>query len=159
MRTTTGIIVSALLVSLGANAGEGQEDMKPYPAAESGFQRMVFHLPGKPNEAEHKVQIMVGKTLLVDCNQNWFMGQLEARVATGWGYPYFVLEKVDGPASTMMACPPGEEKKKAFVSVRGEGFLRRYNSKLPVVVYVPGDFEVRYRIWAAGKEVGRAEER
>ena len=86
------------------------------------------------------------------------MGGLERRVAEGWGYPYFVLAAVAGPASTMMACPPGEEKVEAFVSVRGAGFLQRYNSKLPVVVYVPEGFEVRYRIWSAGDEIGRAEE-
>ena len=40
--------------------------------------------------------------------------------------------------------------------MRGEGFLIRYNSKLPVVVYVPDEFEVRYRIWTAGDRVERA---
>ncbi len=45
------------------------------------------------------------------------------------------------------------------MAVRGEGFLLRYNSKLPVVVYVPEGFEVRYRIWQAGEKVIRAERR
>jgi ecotin len=67
------------------------------------------------------------------------------------------LEKVVGPASTKMACPPGEGKTEAFVAVRGEGFLQPYNSKLPVVVYVPDGFEVRYRIWTAGQVTQRAE--
>jgi len=56
----------------------------------------------------------------------------------------------------MMACPPGDTKTEAFVLVRGTGFKQRYNSKLPVVVYVPKDFEVRFRIWSAGDEVGQA---
>ena len=158
MRTTKIMIMLALLAPLGACAAQGQDDMKPYPAAEEGFQRMVFRVPVKQNESDHEVQIMVGKTLLVDCNQTWFMGRLEKQVAKSWGYSYFVLEEVAGPASTMMACPPGEEKTEAFVSVRGEGFLQSYNSKLPVVVYVPQGFEVRYRIWSAGGEIGRAEE-
>ncbi len=152
------MIMLAMLVPLGVNAGKGQDDMKPYPAAEEGFRRMVFRVPSKQNEADRKVQIMVGKNMLVDCNQTWFMGRLEKQVAAGWGYPYFVLERVAGPASTMKACPPGEEKVEAFVSVRGEGFLQRYNSQLPVVVYVPKGFEVRFRIWSAGEETGRAEE-
>ena len=151
------MIVLALLVPLAASAGVDHDDMKPYPAAEEGYQRMVFRVPVKQNEADHKVQIMVGKTLPVDCNQTWFMGRLQKQVAKGWGYSYFLVEKVAGPASTMMACPPDEEKTEAFVSVRGEGFLQRYNSKLPVVVYVPEGFEVRYRIWSAGDELGRAE--
>ena len=57
----------------------------------------------------------------------------------------------------MMACPPGQEKTEAFVLVGGEGLLVRYNGKLPVVTYVPEGFEVRYRIWAAGEAVGRAQ--
>ena len=60
-----------------------------------------------------------------------------------------------GPASTLMACPDGK-KKQAFVPVVGDGFLLRYNSKLPVVVYVPNDVEVRYRIWSASDKVGTA---
>ncbi|HWD31650.1 MAG TPA: ecotin family protein, partial [Pseudomonas sp.] len=35
-------------------------------------------------------------------------------------------------------------------------FLLRYNSKLPVVVYVPQGVEVRFRIWSASDEVKNA---
>jgi ecotin len=56
----------------------------------------------------------------------------------------------------MMACPPESTPQESFVAVRGAGFLQRYNSKLPVVTYVPEGFEVRYRIWTAGEEQGPA---
>jgi ecotin len=114
---------------------------------------MVFRVPALENETERKIEIIVGKTMMVDCNRTWFGGDLERRVAEGWGFPYFVLERAAGPASTRMACPPGQEKHEAFVHVRGEGYLQRYNSKLPIVVYVPRGFQVRYRIWQAGQEV------
>lgn len=159
MKSMKRMVVLALFLPLGTSAGEDPADMKPYPAAREGFQRMVFRVPVKQSEADHKVEITVGKTLSVDCNRTWFMGRLEKEVAEGWGYPYFVLEEAAGPASTRMACPPGEAKTEAFVSVRGEGFLQRYNSKLPVVVYVPEGFQVRYRIWSAGEELGRAEQK
>lgn len=32
----------------------------------------------------------------------------------------------------------------------------RYNSKLPVVVYVPDGLEVSYRIWGADEKIGKA---
>ncbi|MNT95848.1 Ecotin precursor [compost metagenome] len=54
-----------------------------------------------------------------------------------------------------MACPDGK-KKQAFVPVVGEGFMLRYNSKLPVVVYVPEGVEVRYRVWSASNKVKKA---
>ncbi len=54
-----------------------------------------------------------------------------------------------------MACPDSK-KTEAFVPVVGDGFLLRYNSKLPVVVYVPKDVEVRYRVWSASQDVQKA---
>lgn len=54
-----------------------------------------------------------------------------------------------------MACP-GQKKEQRFIPVVGEGFLLRYNSKLPIVVYAPKDVEVRYRIWSASEKVEKA---
>lgn len=50
--------------------------------------------------------------------------------------------------STMMAAPEGSEKVKKFVS--GTPLLIRYNSRLPIVVYAPEGYEIKYRIWTAG---------
>jgi ecotin len=47
----------------------------------------------------------------------------------------------------MMACP-GEDKRTAFVAVNLEDPMLRYNSKLPIVVYAPDGFSVRYRTWS-----------
>ena len=145
--------------AINVSAGAQDDEMKPYPAAEPGFVRMVFEVPEVANDSDHKVEIMVGKTMMVDCNPSRFGGDLERRIAEGWGYSYFVLTKVQGPASTMMACHPGEEKTAAFVQVGGQGFIQPYNSKLPVVTYVPEGFSVRYRIWTAGETIGTAEAR
>ncbi|MNN83904.1 Ecotin precursor [compost metagenome] len=57
--------------------------------------------------------------------------------------------------STLMACPDGKSTQD-FVPVVGDGFLLRYNSKLPIVLYVPKDIEVRYRIWSASNKVEKA---
>jgi len=130
--------------------------MKPYPPAEDGYKRMVIHLQSLADEDTSKLEIIIGKTIKVDCNRHWFGGQVTEEIAKGWGFPYFVLKSVTGPASTLMACPPDKKEQDTFVQVRGEGDLIRYNSKLPIVVYVPVDFEVRYRIWTAKEESGVA---
>ncbi|MFO5965074.1 ecotin family protein, partial [Pseudomonas aeruginosa] len=58
------------------------------------------------------------------------------------------VRAVGSPSSTGM--------EQRFIPVVGEGFLLRYNSKLPIVVYAPKDVEVRYRIWSASEKVEKA---
>jgi ecotin len=131
--------------------------MKPYPQAEDGYKRMVIHLPALADEDASKLELIIGKTIKVDCNRHWFGGQLTEEVAKGWGFSYFILKSVTGPASTLMACPPDMKEQEVFVQVRGADALLRYNSKLPVVVYVPAGFKVHYRIWTGGEVSGAAQ--
>ncbi|HDR8955040.1 serine protease inhibitor ecotin [Burkholderia vietnamiensis] len=131
------------------------ESIKMFPQPAAGQQRAVIALPALDNEADARVELMIGKTLPTDCNQQWFGGELTAEDVKGWGYTYYRLTDVKGPASTLMACP-GQAPQQRFVPVRGDGQLLRYNSRLPLVVYVPEGFEVRYRVWHASKDVGQA---
>ncbi len=151
------LVLLAAVFPLETPADKGGGDLKPYPAPADGFERWVFRVPALVQEQDRKVEIVVGKILSVDCNPIRFGGNLEQRSVEGWGYPFYTVEKVYCPASTLMACPPGHERTDAFVSVQGQGFLRRYNSKLPMVLYVPEGFQVRYRIWSAGADVGWAQ--
>lgn len=152
--TTVGLIVAGL--SCAAHAAK-LEEVAPFPKAESGFTRQVIHLAPQPREDSYQVEILAGKTLKVDCNRQRLGGMLEEKNLEGWGYPFYRLEKVIGPMSTMMACPDGKTKED-FVPVVGDGFMLRYNSKLPIVLYVPTDVEVRYRIWSASSKVESAKQ-
>lgn len=156
MKYTINILLSASMLFLVTTLAAETASMQPYPPPEEGYSRMVFRVPAAMDESAQKVEIIVGKTLAVDCNRTQFGGELISRVAEGWGYPYYVIENIGAPMSTRMACPPGYENADEFVRVAGEGFLQRYNSKLPVVVYVPEGFEVRYRIWTAQDDIRRA---
>ncbi|MCP1622524.1 serine protease inhibitor ecotin [Pseudomonas nitroreducens] len=148
---------TALLLSATATFANAAklEDVAPYPKAEDGFVRQVIHLPRQAQEDNFKVEILAGKTLTVDCNRQRLGGTLEEQTLEGWGYPYYRLDKVSGPASTLMACPDGKTRQE-FVPVVGDGFVLRYNSKLPIVIYTPKDVEVRYRLWSASEKVEKA---
>jgi len=59
-------------------------------------------------------------------------------------------------AGTLMAVDPKAPQADRFITLRGDPQLLRYNSQLPLVVYVPKDVEVRYRLWRASPTTQRA---
>ncbi len=71
-----------------------------------------------------------------------------------WGFYWGGIENCTlGPmAGTLMAVDPAAPKVPRFVTLGGDPSLVRYNSRLPLVVYVPEGVEVRYRIWAAAQK-------
>lgn len=163
MKKNSTLAVSLLAiacVSTGALAAEQPlEKVAPYPKAEQGMKRQVIQLPQQPDESAYKVELMIGQTLEVDCNRHRLGGQLESKTLEGWGYDYYVFDKVTSPISTMMACPNGKKEKKFITAGLGDAAMLRYNSKLPIVVYTPANVEVKYRIWKAEETTGNAVER
>jgi ecotin len=150
-------LLSLCVMLSGVQSAVADIDMRPYPQAQPGMLRYVFQVPPVQHPENRRIEILVGQERLVDCNQTWFGGELHTRTARGWGYGYFVLEKVGPAVSTLMACPPDQEKHKDFVQVRGNGYMQSYDSRLPFVVYVPDGFEVHYRVWTAASEPQHAD--
>lgn len=148
----------SLTVALSAATAGAADALSPFPSAAAGQQRYVITLEPRADEPLQQVELLIGKTLEVDCNLHKFMGTLRRETISGWGYTYYTVEEIHGPAGTMMACPK-DSKKDAFVTLGGEPHWVRYNSKLPVVVYVPEGFQVRYRIWSAAEPAMRAQRR
>ena len=162
MKTIVPAVLFAAFASASAWAASNDagaqplEKVAPYPKAEKGMTRQVIQLPAQQDEANFKVELLIGKTLEVDCNQHRLGGQLESKTLEGWGYDYYVFDKVTSPVSTMMACPDGKKEKKFVTAYLGDNSLLRYNSKLPIVVYTPENVEVKYRVWKADENVGQA---
>lgn len=131
---------------------KARKQLKAYPEAEEGMVRYVLYLEPKEDESLYRVELQIGKVIETDgVNRYGFGGQVEKKTVKGWGYNMYVVDEgaFDNPFSTRMGVPPGTPKVKKFVRLGGEPDLVRYNSKLPIVVYVPAGGEVRYRTWEA----------
>jgi ecotin len=140
-------LLVSLVLFLG-NTVQSEENLKAFPPAEAGSDRYVLQLPEVADESLIKVELIVGKKVVVDSvNRYFYGGALKTVNIPGWGFDRFVLENLGPMAGTRIGVDPNEPKSERFVSLGGEPFLIRYNSKLPVVVYVPSGVEVRYRLW------------
>jgi len=155
----TRMLALGLLVFCGSAFGDEHPELKAFPPAQEGTVRFVIALPHKERgeEDDFKVELIVGKEMLTDgVNLVRLGSSIEPRTLEGWGY---TLYEVTGPSetiSTLMAPPEGAPKVKAFVTAAP--LHVRYNSRLPIVVYVPGGYEVRYRIWSASETTHKADE-
>lgn len=124
------------------------DPLEAFPEAEKGFTRHVIQLPIGNFENDLRIELLPGKVEEVDCNATHYAGEIVEKTLDGWGYNYYLLPEVKGPVSTMMACPD-DSKRRQFVPVSSPGSLLHYNSRLPVVVYLPDGFELRWRTWVA----------
>lgn len=161
MKTFVPAVIIAALASAStwaasSDAAQPLEKIAPYPQAEKGMKRQVITLPPQQDESPLKVELLIGQTLNVDCNPHRFGGKLETKTLEGWGYDYYVFDKLTSPVSTLMACPEGKKEQKFVTAWLGEDAMLRYNSKLPIVVYTPANVEVKYRIWKADDNVQNA---
>jgi ecotin len=138
--------------------GAEHPELKAFPPAKDGMERFVIVLQHKERgeEDDFQVEIIVGKEMLTDGVNRVRLGNtIEPRPLPGWGYTYYEVIGSSASMSTMMAPPPGAPMVKTFVT--GTPLLVRYNSRLPIVVYVPTGYEVRYRIWLAPGTAEKAE--
>lgn len=148
-----------MLLLLLSPPGNAQDNLKAFPPAGKGMVRHVLQLPEKTDEEAFKVELVVGKIVQTDArNRYFFGGRIEAETVKGWGFTFYMVRELGPMAGTLMAVDPNEPKVSRFITLGGEPFLVRYNSRLPIVVYAPEGVEVRYRIWSAGAETETMEE-
>ncbi len=137
-------------------------DGAAYPAAAAGERRWVIQLPGvlpptadpalSPDPADWRVQLIVGRSLLLDCNRHTLAGKLVQETPPGAPGPVIRVQGAGPVLSTRMACPPEPPPRRGFLPIgAGKPFVVPYNASRPIVVYAPQDLEVRWRLWKAEK--------
>jgi ecotin len=157
MRVTLAVtVIFTVFMVCSVNAGD---NMKAFPPYDQGQIRYVIHLAEQDEESNYQVELIVGQTVKVDeSNQYFFGGQIKKENIVGWGFTRYVVSELGPMAGTLMAVDPNAPKVDRFIRLGGEPYLIRYNSRLPVVVYVPEGVDVRYRIWRAEPESKAANE-
>ena len=122
-------------------------DLKPYPAPAPGERRWVIQLSGllppspdpalSANPADWRVELIAGRNLELDCNRVMFSGRLRSQPVAGTELRVVRISEVSPLASTRMACPPGEPKRRAFVPMGGKPFVVPDDVSRPIVLYAP----------------------
>lgn len=160
MRTRNLIMLScSLLLSTsvpaqnlsGNNDGNNKITTEDFPAAQSNQKQVVIKLPAKAdpkNERDYKVELIAGKNMMVDCNHHGLNGIIEEETLEGSGFKYYTFTTTGDVWATRMGCPENSNHEE-FVTAKP--LMIEYNSQVPVVVYVPAGYEIKYRVWSAGE--------
>lgn len=153
--TAVMIVESSLYAEPANNESIKKDNIHMFPQAKEGFERHVVEVPKTQNDQDHRVELLIGKNMMVDCNHHSFEAEIKSVTVKGWGYKYLEVGKIRSGPTTMMYCP--NDKKEMFISIRDT--LRRYNSRSPIVIYLQKGYEVRYRIWNAENTTDQAKVR
>ncbi len=158
MKTELKWLATLLAMFVASTAAAKDRYLKAFPPAADGMVRFVINLPHKERgeDDNFKVEITVGKKMLTDgVNRILLGGEIKAKPLEGWGFTCYEREKFGAAASTLIGVPPDAPKVEKFVTV--PSITIGYNSRIPLVIYVPEGGEVRYRMWKAADTFEAAE--
>ncbi|AIM36400.1 ecotin family protein [Sphingobacterium sp. SG20118] len=152
----TGMIVATLLFSISAMAQTLlKQDVNVFPAPEKGMVKYVIEVPhaGIAADNNKKIEFFAGKYMETDaCNTYFLSGEFEEKNLEGWGYNYYVFKTNGNVGMTQMLCEG--EKKNTFVQAKS--IVSDYNGRMPIVIYAPEGYEVKFKIYKAEPETYQA---
>ncbi|WP_437497774.1 ecotin family protein [Sorangium sp. So ce1099] len=136
------LLLAATLLATPASAYDS-EDLNPYPPTMNGKRRIVIELPQLEDEDLARMEISFSKILEnSDCNKKWVNGTIKEGTIEGWGYPYWEVNSNGDIAGTLMGCGDRPTKTERVFGARE---MIRYNSRLPLVIYVPEGLDAAFR--------------
>lgn len=139
-----------------AQTANYRKDLDMFPKPDAGYKQVVIEVSHSDKDKFKKIEFEVGKYLKVDkCNQHTLGGEVTKKDLSGWGYSYYVFKTKGAGTSTLIGCPDNTKVRK-FVTASPK--LINYNGKLPIVIYVPNDTEVQYKIYETNGGVFKAKE-
>jgi ecotin len=154
--TLLGVVLGAMVLPATAIP---RLDLTPYPQPGPGETRWVIQLPGvlpptadprlSSSPSDWRVQLIAGREVEADCNQQAFRGRFRASQVKALGVSVYRVSAVGPMVTTRMACPPGEAKRRVFVPMGSKPFVVPYDASRPIVVFTPKDLQLRWRLWKA----------
>lgn len=158
MKRIIGITLMLIGSATGAIAQQTvyKTDVSIFPSPKEGYKQVVIDVPHSAQDANKKLELLVGKWMETDgCNHYGLTGTLEKQELQGWGYDYYNFETDGGVFSTKKGCL-NAKKKNEFVY--GPSKIVAYNGRLPIVVYIPEDHEVKFKIYVSDGDLYQASE-
>ena len=159
--TCFGAALSLSALAVVPGVASPRLNLTGYPEPVPGLQRWVIQPSGLlPKSADPlisahpldwRIQLIVGQTVTLDCN---------TKRLSGTGMTMRMLPKASGKAlfevkgpvaviSTKMACPDDQPTRTSFLSLGKQPYLVPYNASWPIVVDLPENVQLRWRVWKA----------
>ncbi|WP_444918686.1 ecotin family protein [Microbulbifer sp. JMSA003] len=151
------LVATAFILLLALDC-HSSEPLDAFPEEVDGKLRHVIKLPKVVDESRFRVELIPGKSQVAECNLQSFSAPLRKDILPGWGYPFYVLSDLTPTTDTQKVCAQGSESRR-FITVRGDGLMLPYSSKLPMVIYLPQGVQLKYRVWRADKNFSEAKSR
>ncbi len=136
-------------------------DLTGYPQPAPGLKRWVIQPSGLlPKSADPlisahpldwRIQLIVGQTVTLDCNSKRLSGSgmTMRMLPNASGKALFEVKGPVAVISTKMACPDDQSSRSSFLSLGKQPYLVPYNASWPIVVDLPENVQLRWRVWKA----------
>ena len=136
-------------------------DLTGYPEPAPGLKRWVIQPSGLlPKSADPlisahpldwRIQLIVGQTVTLDCNSKRLSGSgmTMRMLPNASGKALFEVKGPVAVISTKMACPDDQSSRSSFLSLGKQPYLVPYNASWPIVVDLPENVQLRWRVWKA----------